>query len=696
MTKDSRQDKPDPDFVKREILQNRKYFSTYNIARLRELIRHLPDEKLELFHTIPVLLHINSPDLPGYVDDPQTPYGIYGFYGSGFWKLAKNRLGIQRENMGSLSSRSFCMKGVYLMGSTGTIGQTDYSDFDYWVVIDKGSISDKQRALLRKKLAGIKHWGKEAHDHDLTLFVLDLEQVRQNDFSGIRGQDSGPTQRGLLKEEFYRTFMMIAGQIPYWAVLPAGLNDADYEAWVETASRESGDDFAADDYVDLGSLTSIRGEECSDAVLWQICDAQKDPAKALIKASLIAHHYSFQERDGLLCNMIKTRFAERRLDSYLMDPYLLAFERAISFYESIGDRDGLDLTKQCVYLRLRGYLVPSQLHENDPKRQILRRYAKDWSWSRNRVDRLESYGSWTEDEKLKFEGRILDKLSSLYELIFRSAGKGQPLMDLPRDGLNVLKDRTSSPFKKKAAKIPRCSAYIRAKRNSCSLFMTCGVDESGVNSWAVYDHTSSGLQHNKAPLFVARELLRVLGWIVFNGLYKGKPSGVVFQHVESVILPNRAQRLLEGLYGFFSNEKELLKYMHSDPVWLKVFVVSNADLFPGENTLLSADYLMQNTWGEIYFNSLDLKHVENNLLKCYGIAKQVWHYLQKAVPGEYEYRIYDSRAIHGAATIRTIKDFVKSMQEPGPGDFKAREAATKQRLQQLDETKSKGHLLDLF
>jgi adenylate cyclase class 1 len=695
MTKVSPQHKPDPVLVKREILRNRNHFSTYNIARLRELIRHLPEEKLELFHTIPILLHINSPDLPGYVDHPQTPYGIHRFYGSGFWKLAKKRVGIERKNLGSISSKSFFIKGVYLMGSTGTIGQTDYSDFDYWVVIDTGSLNDEQRALLQTKLAKIKDWGRQAYDHDLTLFVVDLEQVRQNDFSGVYGQGSGPTQKSLLKEEFYRTFIMIAGQIPYWAVLPTGLSDAEYNAWVKQASLLSDDDFEPYDYVDIGNLTAIKGEECSEAVLWQICDSRKDPAKALIKASLIAHDYSFQERDGLLCNSIKTRFSERRLDSYLLDPYLLAFERAISFYKSMGDRDGLDLAKECVYLRLRGYLAPSQLDENHPKRQILRRYAKEWSWSRNRVNRLESYDSWTEQEKLKFEGRILDRLSSLYELIFRTAGKARPLMDVPFDGLDVLKSRTSSPFKKKPAKVPRCSAYIRARRDSCALFITCGEDESGANSWFVYDHSSSGRTSKKAPLFSARELLRVLGWVVFNGLYGGKASGVVFQHVQSVVLPNRAKRLLQDLYGFFSDEAELISYMHSDPVWLKVFVAPNGDLISGDNTLRSADYLIQNTWGEIFYYSLGLKHIENNLLKCHNIAKQIWQYMQKAVPEGCEYRIRDFRTMHGAATVRTIKDFVKSLQEPGSEDLKAQDAIEKQRLQQ-DDTKSKGLLLDLF
>jgi hypothetical protein len=36
--------------------------------------------------------------------------------------------------------------------------------------------------------------------------------------------------------------------------------------------------------------------------------------------------------------------------------------------------------------------------------------------------------------------------------------------------------------------------------------------------------------------------------------------------------------------------------------------------------LASAASLIQDAWGEMFFLSLDLAHVENNLLRCYEIA----------------------------------------------------------------------------
>jgi adenylate cyclase class 1 len=669
--------KADPAFIREKILLNRKYFISYNIARLRELIRYTPEEKLDLFHTIPFLIHTNSPDLPGYLDDPLTPHGIYRFFDSGFWAFAKKRLRIKREDVHAFVLKRSYIRGLYLMGSTGTLGQTDYSDFDYWVVIDKDSLTETQRVLLRQKLATIEGWGNETYGHDLNFFVVDVEQIRQNDFSEIHEEGSGTVQKTLLKEEFYRTFIMIAGQIPFWAVLPPGLKDPEHRCWIETASRSSDDNFVFDDYVDLGNLTSIKREECLGGVLWQIYKAQQDPAKSLIKTSLIAHHFFFQEREGLLCDMMKERFPERLLDSHLLDPYALAFEKAGRFYDLMDDKDGLDLIRECIYLRLTGYPVPSELAEDSPKRQILKRYVKAWSWSSDQIDRLQSYSVWTENEKLQSEARMINKISFLYQLMLRTEEKRDSLMDMASEDLAVLKNSITSHLKKKPGKLPRCSAYLRAKRGHGSLVIAPRQDSSGANTWAVYDQTPSDDADKKAPLFAAPELLHVLGWIVFNRLYKGDPSSIVFQRVpNSRISPKHAERLLKKLFRIFSNEIPHLNYLCPDPPWLKVFVSLHTSISSADNALRSAYYLVQNFWGEIFFCTLDLGNIENNFLRCYEIAKQAWHYLQKGLTGESKYWIYDSRTIEDTTTTKMIEDFITSFRESDAEDLKAKEGGS--------------------
>ncbi|MBW1996312.1 MAG: class I adenylate cyclase, partial [Deltaproteobacteria bacterium] len=79
---------------------------------------------------------------------------------------------------------------------------------------------------------------------------------------------------------------MIAGRIPFWAVLPAGIDDREYERWTTIASTISTENYTPSDYIDLGNLPSISGNECLGALLWQTYKARNDPVKSLIKGAL--------------------------------------------------------------------------------------------------------------------------------------------------------------------------------------------------------------------------------------------------------------------------------------------------------------------------------------------------------------------------------------------------------------------------
>jgi adenylate cyclase class 1 len=663
MSKHSSHYNPDPVFVQEKILANRKSFITYNVARLRSLIR-LHSEKLELFYSIPLLLHVNSRELPGYVDHPNTPYGIYRFFDSGFWKLAKRRLKIEGKAMPAFILRRSYIRGLYLVGSSGTLDQRDNSELNYWVVIDQGLFSETQQGLLREKLSRVKDWAKATFDHNLTFFVLDVEQVRRNDFLGMDEEGAGTLQQDLLKEEFYRTFILIAGQIPYWAVFPPGLKDAEYGHWIETAALLSGYNVVADDYVDFGNLISVKSEACLGGLIWEISKAPEDPVKAFIKASLLAYHHFFQEREGLLCNLMKKRYPEAQLDSHLLDPYVLAFRSIVEFYEFIDDEDGLDLIKKCIYLRLTGYPVPSSLDEENPTGQILRHYTKAWSWAGRQIHRLDSYSLWTEDEKLQFEHRITQKLFFLYELVSRGAGKLAPSIATDPEIVAALRNRRESYFKTEAGKLPYCSASLRAERAPCAFRVAWRQDSDGANRWEVYDRFTRDSEDNEVRLFLAPELLRVLGWVVLNRLCKHDPDAIVVRDVGSPIPRKRIQPLLEALLGFFSHEaKPFLYFRDSSPRWWKVFVALDTGLAPSSNVLRSVDYLAQNIWGEMFFASLDLGHIENDLLKCYEIAKRVWHYVQGTVAGESEYRFYEGATIKPGAKTRAIEDFIQSFRE---------------------------------
>jgi hypothetical protein len=138
----------------------------------------------------------------------------------------------------------------------------------------------------------------------------------------------------------------------------------------------------------------------------------------------------------------------------------------------------------------------------------------------------------------------------------------------------------------------------------------------------------------------------------------------VLQNFGSPILKKRTQPLLEALLGFFSNEATPFPHSRdSSPRWWKVFVALDTGLAPSSNVRRSVDYLVQNIWGEMFFDSFYLGHIENDLLKCYEIAKRVWHYVQGTAAGESEYRIYEGATIQDSTTMRDVENFIQSFRE---------------------------------
>jgi adenylate cyclase class 1 len=647
-----------PESVARRIFQNKKAFISYNILRLRELIRYLSPKKMELFHAIPVLLHINSPDLPGHIDDPLDSYGIYRFHDSGFWKLVLKHLKFNEKEVRPYLSNKYFIRGLYLMGSTGTLAQSKYSDFDYWVVVDNAKSGTEQLSRLYQRLAKIERWAKEAYNQHVTFFVLEYQEIRNNNFSAIDEESSGTAQRTLLKEEFYRTFIMIAGQIPYWAVLPAGLDDNGYNDWINLASKATNINFIEEDYIDLGNLTAVHNSESLGAILWQVYKARNDPIKSLIKASLVVYFHFYQDKEGLLCDAIKRRFPQRQLDSYLIDPYAIIFQKIVNFYSDIDDKEGLDLAKECIFLRIYQNTLASEHESDTPKEKLLKHFINEWAWDEEKINRLESYKKWPEYEKLAFDKKIFRKISLLYELIMRGQDKAGPVVDMTASDLKTLKNRIESCFRKKEGKLPRASTYLRTKVDLYSVLLTCERDVFGNNRWLVYDQTAVGAKKNERILFEGPELLRVMGWVVMNEIYKGNMTLIMFQPNQYPVTTEGAKRLLNEVHRFLPNETPSPDQMDSDPVWEKMLVTLDAGSFSRGRSLDSADFLVRNTWGELYFGSIHLGDTENNLLKCHKIAKNIWNYLYDFTHSRLQYHVCRVGVGPDNIASTTIEEFI--------------------------------------
>jgi len=571
----------------------------------------------------------------------RTPRGIYRFHDSGFYLHAVRRhRGRQRGDL-NLPPERCAILGLYLMGSSGTLAQTGASDFDYWVVVKDEGMDAECKAAFQEKLRRITAWSREQYGQEVGLFTLTVSDVRENRFAALDEESAGSSQRTLLKEEFYRTFVMIAGKIPYWAVLPPGLSPGRYDHWVQRAQGATGSlRFIPEDYMDLGGLETIDRNECLGALLWQMFKACKSPFKSIVKAALIAHYYFFAGERGLLCEHIKSGFGLLRQGEPLTDPYAAVFQTALDFFQSTDHTEGLLLLRECVFLRL---WEPSregggQRGEPSPKQRLLARYLAEWGWNAEKTARMAAFHQWPDDARLALEERIFQKLAFLYELIAHSSGASSPGSSMTPTDLTALKNRIAAALKRKPGKLPRCSAYFRTHVDGVSLELRGHPAPGGGEAcWTVFHRPEDGPD---SLVFQAPGLLGAMGWLLINGLYPPE-GGFLSCRLDRLGLgPGRIRRLIREVHRFLSPLSATAEGLAGPTRWEKIAVLFRPAPRSGDQPMPRTEFLAVNSWGEFFFEAPALPPLPDRAALCDRLTEHLSKYLIETSGPPPLYRVF--------------------------------------------------------
>jgi adenylate cyclase class 1 len=599
---------------------------------MREAIRYFTQKKLEIFIKIPFLLHINSPQYPGFTEGNELSHGIFNFKNSGFYKEAVQKKIFPKSIIENIEIRTPSVIGFYHIGSLGTFTQSKGSDFDYWVIIDKKKFSKDRYHSLERKLDAILKYSREAYDQEVTFFIMDQKDIKNDCYAPFRGEETLTAPKVFLKEEFYRTFLMIAGKIPVWAVLPEA---ADRQMNQEGVTAQVLSMY--DDLIDLGQIDKIPLEDVFKGLLWHICKSREDPVKAIIKATMI-FSYGVNQADPsfLLCEKIKQGYAGAGIDDYGVDPYKALFDRILEFQEK-EDPKGVNLIKNTIFFRLCHYPDVKIPDKNTPKRYLLDEYIRKWKLTKNQVTKLLSYSTWSEAEKLLLEKTFIQRLAQMYNQAIHKSGKGENGFDKGIEKRNwaILKNKTRERLRKNPKKIPECSTYLKRKN-----FVRLDIVRK-LNAWELSVLTKT--DERMDPLYKHSHLLGVLGWIIENKLYRRHTATMNFHTdlslFESVDTPIDADKL----YMSFQPLKPLSdKCYENEASWSKMMILLLYEPHEGKNKIHKAEFLMANTWGELFIEAIGFAPGTQRQDICHQIAQRMTTY-----PGRnlrfFMYQLTDSR-----------------------------------------------------
>ncbi|MDH5297390.1 MAG: class I adenylate cyclase [Desulfobulbaceae bacterium] len=457
-------------------MKNRiEHYLAYNQERKNKAASFDAHKATLFFQVVPFLLHSNYPDLPGFVDDESCLCGIHLFNPEEaldhdqFKRYFPTSTALSTKTP-SPYPKAPCIHSLKTIGSIGTIAQTDVSDCDYWISIRREELGARGIELLDQKCRGIEEWamgrGTEVH-----FFLMDIDETRENRFESAAEEESaGSSLKLLLKDELFRTHILVAGKMLLWWLIPPGLTDSGYRAFADKLVASNA--IPPDQFVDLGYLTAIPKEEIFGACLWQMNKALDSPFKSVLKFAYLELLFRNKGQNVLLfSDKIKClvtfpeKLAAAKLDPLPLtdiDPYLLLAREIFAFYhQEETEKKSDNLIRQCLFLKtIEGLQSQKRKQKEGGRSAELMKLMDNWQLLPDNVPHFLRFHDWKYRELLNFGTQIHDFLIETYKRlrwIFTTFGEETVVTITQRD-ISILGRKLFTFYEKKPNKIE----YIRS------------------------------------------------------------------------------------------------------------------------------------------------------------------------------------------------------------------------------------------
>jgi adenylate cyclase class 1 len=497
-------------------------FHVLGETRLRRIRRTLTHEQRNFFDLLPLLWHINHPMLPGF-HASSTPAGVIDFHPDRDQLLLARRFirGFKEEHR---HLRQAPIRGLYLMGSMGSLGQTAGSDMDFWLC-HANDLSAADIDLLRQKAGLLEEYASSIglHAH---FFLMNADAFRNGATESLSKESSGHTQHTLLLEEFYRTGLRLAGSpLLWWAVPPD--QETHYAAYTERLVHKRF--IKADHWLDFGGLHSLPAEEFFGVAHWQLFKGIDAPYKSLLKLMLLeAYAAEYPAVDWLCMETKRIVYSNRDIDPDNLDPYLLILQRITRYLDSRSEADRLQLARRAFYFKT-GHQLTHTTVPNDWRHKQMLDQCRKWGWNQPELRLLDTRAEWKLEKVVDERNALVSELSRSYRLLTEFAREQDALAALNTRELALLGRKLYAALDKRPGKVDRVNPGISRDLSEKTLWLRRSNDQPV--RWQLFLHPPESM-HN-TPVKTSISLVEILTWLHLNGIcerstqihYLPKPAG---------------------------------------------------------------------------------------------------------------------------------------------------------------------------
>ncbi len=599
--------------IETQLIGNLKSYLKYNQFRINRLLELVPPKKTPLYHVLPFLLHVNINDFPGYVPDNDTPCGVERFSFEGELSASLKKLfpkhPLLSRPLRQINVENCFIKSLLLMGSLGSVGQTAKSDFDFWVCINEDQMGPNQLELLKEKLHLIENWAKDEYELEVHFFTVDIKKVQKNNFGDSDKESVGSAQARLLKEEFYRTSILVVGKIPFWWLTPTGISDEQYVQYKEAAKQSP--ELSSSWFIDLGNLIEISTEEFFGAALWQMNKAMDSPYKSVLKMAMLQGFLDPEEKTQLLCNVIKTKIHENLPDESngkTLDPYSVMFDHILDSYKRKKKEDVLDLLATCFYIKSGLKTITRQRKNLNFKEKIVSQYVKSWGWNQNKMNELNDYKEWDFERVLELGNKVHSFLIETYRNLTDRLKTESKVKNLISDqDITVLGRKLFSFYSQKPGKIQLMKRAFDEGLWQDNVTFTADYNKQRNIVWTIYRGQLNKISllapgTSKKILKQSQNIVKTVVWAIFNQMIDKKTSMYLIPNPSPVSMAGIQELVNTTLETFPKVKISSLKNndLLSDSTKTKMLIVLNFDSPVWMREIEKVSIIYLTSWGELF------------------------------------------------------------------------------------------------
>ena len=518
----------------RDLRTIRARFLKLQHERLRRILVELNPNKQDLLLLLPLLFHINHPMLPGYVNS-DTPKGLPDYNPSKRVLEAARKISRSFQYQ-PRALRNFDIEALYLMGSTGTIGQSSSSDFDLWLC-HSPSLSMNQRDLLQQKALLIERAAADIK-LELHIFLINPEQFRKGHKEKLSPESSGSTHHSLLLEEFYRSAILLAGRYPLWWLVPPE-HELDYQNYTDHLLHQRF--VKSGEALNLGGLADVPAEEFFGAALWQLYKGIDSPYKSILKIFLMEAYSRDFPHPIWIAQQAKQAIYADEADLKNLDAYILLYRRVEVYLLEIKDHERLELARRCFYFKV-GEQLSKDANLQHWRSEALFEMTRQWGWSQAQLQTLDTRPEWKIDKVIEERNILVGVLSRSYRLLTDFARKYATQYRIDPKELNLLGRKLYTAMDHRPGKIDHINPGISQNLAEEYLSLHHRPSRSGGMAWMLYRGQVNPEQTaDHRPIKITTNLIENLLWSHINQVW-GNATRVSLFPVDGMV---KRQELLD-------------------------------------------------------------------------------------------------------------------------------------------------------